>query len=62
MVINSTNINKANNHLLSYLNSLNTIKTTTNDVGNSHVAGSKISLDYPISNYSIPYILILGIK
>ena len=39
MVINSTNINKANNHLLSYLNSLNTIKTTTNDVGNSHVAG-----------------------
>jgi hypothetical protein len=34
MVIDSTNINKANNHLLSYLKSMNTIKTTTNDVGN----------------------------
>jgi len=34
MVINSTNINKTNNHLSSYLNSLNTKKATTYDVGN----------------------------
>ena len=36
MVINSTNINKTNNHhhLSSLLNSLNTEKTTTYDVGN----------------------------
>jgi hypothetical protein len=34
MVINSTNINKANNHLSYSQNSLNTKKTTTYDVGN----------------------------
>jgi hypothetical protein len=34
MVINSTNINKMNNHLSSELNLLNTKKTTTYDVGN----------------------------
>jgi hypothetical protein len=34
MVIDSTNINKANNDFLYYLKSMNTIKTTTNDVGN----------------------------
>jgi hypothetical protein len=47
MVINSTNINKMNNHLSSELNLLNTKKTTTYDVGNpgpdlgqaQHVAG-----------------------
>jgi hypothetical protein len=47
MVINSTNINKMNNHLSSELNLLNTKKTTTYDVGTpgpdlgqaQHVAG-----------------------
>ena len=34
MVINSTNINKTNNYQSSYLNSVNTKKTTTYDVGN----------------------------
>jgi hypothetical protein len=34
MIINSTNINKMNNHLSSELNLLNTKKTTTYDVGN----------------------------
>jgi len=34
MVINSTNINKTNNHLSTELNSLNTTMTTTYDVGN----------------------------
>jgi len=33
-VINSTNINKINDHLSSLLNSLITKKTRTNDVGN----------------------------
>jgi hypothetical protein len=35
MVINSTNINKMNNQLSSYLNSLNIKKTMTYDLGNS---------------------------
>jgi hypothetical protein len=34
MVINSTNINKMNNHLVIITEPLNTIKTTTYDVGN----------------------------
>ena len=34
MVTNPTNTNKMNNHLSSYLNSLNTEKTTRYDVGN----------------------------
>ena len=34
MVINSTNINQMNNHLSSYLISLNANQTTTYDVGN----------------------------
>jgi hypothetical protein len=35
MDINSTNTNKTNSHLLFLLNSLNTKKTTTYDVGNT---------------------------
>jgi hypothetical protein len=34
MIINSTNINKTNNHFPSELNSLNTKKIMTYDVGN----------------------------
>jgi len=34
MVINSTNINKTNNHLVIITEPLNTIKTTIYDVGN----------------------------
>jgi hypothetical protein len=51
MDINSTNTNKTNSHLLFLLNSLNTEKTTTYDVGNTGPGYLKAILGLAV-NYS----------